>query len=99
MLEPIGKEVTQRYEKRAIVEEEATHFSVNDFRVRPHSHEVRAEVCLMDADGNAVGPARWVQLNPDPQGADNWNAMADMTLREINAKVKAILQTWEMTGG
>lgn len=95
-MENIGKEVTQRYEKHEVVEEKATRFTVLQFFVTPYDHGVKAEVSFFDDDSEVVGPARWVQLNPNAEGIDKWDTIKNMTLKEINAKVKAILQTWEL---
>ena len=98
MPEPIGKEITQKWVEAKQVEKQASQFRILDFRVEPPSHVIKAEVCLYDDAGEAVGPARWVQINPlvDSKGEkiDNWAALVNMTLKEINAKVKARLQTW-----
>lgn len=94
-MEPIGSDVPVKQEETVETTTQATHFNVLQFLVKPPSHEVLVEVCLMDADGNAVGPARWMQLNPlmgEEEEVDNWLVLLDMTLREINAKVKARLQ-------
>lgn len=99
-MEKIGKTLKVKQKREVEVTEDATHFNLLQVVFRVPQHEVDAEVCLMDAEGNAIGGARWVRLNPleidEHQSADNWAQIAMLSFKDLGAKVKAALQKWEL---
>lgn len=95
MPEPIGKTIRQKFQAVKDYDEGVDKFNVLQFLVTPHDHGITAEVALFNNAGECVGPALWVQLNPDSGGVDRWPQIVKMTLVEINAKVKAVLQELE----